>query len=160
MKCNVNSSRTCTRTPNSTSSSGRANTLFAEGKNASRWSRVSLAPARSSAKFSKNREFCRRRMIHMKAREKERKQDQTTTPETNQPCTIPFACTRISESIPPAPAYTRLKTTHVISSSRRMIGCLKIPGVFPTILPGDGWLGRVDSYLYLLYFKSLITCPR
>lgn len=51
-RCSVSCSRTCTVTPNSTTCSRRATTRSAGGKNASRWWRVCLVPARLLARCS------------------------------------------------------------------------------------------------------------
>lgn len=52
MRCSASFSRTCTVTRNWTICSKKVTTRSADGKSASRWWRVCLAPARSSARCS------------------------------------------------------------------------------------------------------------
>lgn len=57
MRCSVNCSRICIATRNSTTCSRKAITRSADGKSASRWWRVCLAPARLSARCSNRLQY-------------------------------------------------------------------------------------------------------
>lgn len=65
MRCNASSWRTCTAPTSSMNSSRRVITPLADERNANRWSRAWVAPARSSAKSSDDIvDLATRRLIH------------------------------------------------------------------------------------------------
>lgn len=165
MKCSVNSSRTCIRTPSLTNFSGRAITPSAEERNASRWSKVSVVLVRLSAKCSKMRNLSQKgRKL---ATTWKKKISQGGTRPTNQPTlndhtilTIPFAAQGSSR---PHTDTHRHKIEIAFNSSQRS-GFIrsKNPGVFTWLLSRGLRRFRFyfispccepNSFFYCYYYK-------